>query len=220
MITPQCGFVTYQHKHGSKVYSVRAQSRQRSWVLLAHLVGRRKNLLVVEIGVFGGAHLLQLAEHFQFSNLRLVGIDPWEQIDVFNGTPSDQIDDHALVADRRELFRQNRVELERIVKECRYDQLTLLQSTSGAAAGLFQPDTIDILHVDGDHSEEGVFADLSLYWPKMAPGGVIVGDDWQMDTVKRGVRRFLATMQDPPELLVLKDPATLADSTKFLLHRW
>lgn len=37
---------------------------------------------------------------------------------------------------------------------------------------------IDFLFIDGDHSARGVRDDLQNWFPKMAPGGLLVGHDW------------------------------------------
>jgi hypothetical protein len=39
------------------------------------------------------------------------------------------------------------------------------------------PSEIDLIHVDGDHSEEGARRDLEIAFERIAPGGVIVFDD-------------------------------------------
>ena len=35
----------------------------------------------------------------------------------------------------------------------------------------------DLIHVDGDHTYEGCFHDMSICWPAVKPGGVMVVDD-------------------------------------------
>lgn len=38
-------------------------------------------------------------------------------------------------------------------------------------------DTFDLIHIDGDHSEEGLLHDLCICFPALSPDGVIVVDD-------------------------------------------
>ncbi len=36
----------------------------------------------------------------------------------------------------------------------------------------------EILHIDAAHDFEGVAADLRIWWPRLAPGGAMIGDDY------------------------------------------
>jgi predicted O-methyltransferase YrrM len=48
--------------------------------------------------------------------------------------------------------------------------------------------SIDAVFIDACHSEEGVRNDILCWLPKIKEGGVIFGDDWEWDSVRRGVR--------------------------------
>jgi predicted O-methyltransferase YrrM len=50
----------------------------------------------------------------------------------------------------------------------------------------------DLIHIDGDHSKPGCYRDLGLADRALAPGGVIVVDDYRyIAGVRRGVDRFV-----------------------------
>lgn len=49
---------------------------------------------------------------------------------------------------------------------------------------------IDLLFIDGDHRVFAVLRDLEMWVPKVRPGGLIVGHDWNMLTVRKAVRKF------------------------------
>lgn len=49
------------------------------------------------------------------------------------------------------------------------------------------PNEIDLLHVDGNHSEEKSMRDIELYLPKVKQGGVICLDDTAWDTLAKAV---------------------------------
>lgn len=55
----------------------------------------------------------------------------------------------------------------------------MVQSTTQQAAkawpGMRQ---IDFLYVDADHSRDGCYADLSMWWPLLRPGALVAGDDY------------------------------------------
>lgn len=48
----------------------------------------------------------------------------------------------------------------------------------------------DLIYIDGSHQEQDVYNDLCSYWPLLAPGGVIFGDDWPWESVSNAVKRF------------------------------
>ncbi len=52
------------------------------------------------------------------------------------------------------------------------------------------PFSIDFLLIDGDHSELAVLKDLKLWVPKVNPGGIVVGDNLEMPSVRRAVDRY------------------------------
>ena len=51
---------------------------------------------------------------------------------------------------------------------------TLIRSTFDAAADRFDPESVDLLHVDGHHTEEAVRHDLETWLPKLRPGGILL----------------------------------------------
>lgn len=48
-------------------------------------------------------------------------------------------------------------------------------------------DSVDFLHIDGDHSEGGAFSDWYMYAPLVRPGGIVAIDDISMPSVRRTV---------------------------------
>lgn len=57
------------------------------------------------------------------------------------------------------------------------DVVHLLQLRTDTAARLWRV-PIDYLYVDADHTEDGCYSDLSLWWPHLKIGGLIAGDDY------------------------------------------
>jgi hypothetical protein len=57
------------------------------------------------------------------------------------------------------------------------EQLHILREFSSDAVERFQNNYFDMIFIDGDHSYEGVRSDLDNYFPKMKPGGYILGHD-------------------------------------------
>ena len=136
------------------------------------LVLEVKPELCVEIGVFGGRSLFPVASALKFLGDGLViGIDPWnteETIRYFDP-----------VRDRAHINWWSKVNMEQIY----YSYLGLLaqhdldeycitlKTTSESAAPAIGP--IDILYIDGNHSEGVSTQDVNLYLPKVRKGGYI-----------------------------------------------
>ena len=60
---------------------------------------------------------------------------------------------------------------------------------------------IDLLIIDGDHSEEGVIADIRGWWPHVRSGGTVVFDDYyrvgaEWDGVRSGFAKEMAQRND------------------------
>ena len=146
---------------------------------------------IVEIGVFGGATLLDLYEICKTNNNKIYGIDPFEKITIFNGRTSEETDVN-IQNEAREAYKTNRERLLSIISKYNLDDIiTVIDEPSGSAVSEFKDDSIDLLHIDGDHSTQGVYNDLVNYWPKMRKGtGVILGDDFGWKSVKDAVDKF------------------------------
>lgn len=53
------------------------------------------------------------------------------------------------------------------------------------------PNDLDFVYIDGNHSYEGVAADLRLWVPKVREGGWVMGDDWNTTGVMKAVPEFV-----------------------------
>jgi len=47
-----------------------------------------------------------------------------------------------------------------------------------------------LVYVDASHDEESVYRDISDWYEKLAPGGIMCGDDWPRNGVHQAVKRF------------------------------
>ena len=57
------------------------------------------------------------------------------------------------------------------------DHFTVHRCLSSLAADRFSDNTLDFVMIDADHSYESVIKDIRAWWPKIKPGGLLVGDD-------------------------------------------
>jgi cephalosporin hydroxylase len=72
------------------------------------------------------------------------------------------------------------------------DYVKPIRAPSVEAAKLFEDGSVDFLLLDGDHTLEGVRADLAAWLPKMKPGATLAGDDWNWSGVHTAVRERFA----------------------------
>lgn len=156
---------------------------------MADLILQEEPLLCVEIGVFGGrslvAQALALREVAGKSGQNGViwGIDPWTTdaaLEGENGNENDewwakqnlaQIRNGLLAAiDDNDLWNWVRIA---VAKSADLDQSFW---------------DIDILHIDGNHSEECSTSDVKIWLPAVRPGGWIWFDDTNWKSTSKAVR--------------------------------
>lgn len=70
-------------------------------------------------------------------------------------------------------------------------KLTIHHMRSADAAPLFDDESIDFFHTDGDHSLEGITTDISLWLPKVKTGSILSGDNYEIHAVAAGVKKLL-----------------------------
>ena len=149
-----------------------------------------ENGTFVEIGIFGGATLLHLFEQAVKSNSNLIGIDPHDKIDVYNGKAKEEVSE-SIKEYTRNLFLANRTTLQGIIEKYNLStNIKYINEFSAIACESFDVESIDMLHVDGDHSTKGIYDDLVNYWPKMKKGGIVVCDDYDWQPLRIGIKQF------------------------------
>lgn len=113
---------------------------------------------IVEIGSFKGGSACCFGAAIQGTNARLHCVDTFRS-DAMSDTERQ---------DTYDMFMAN--------TKPYADRITVHRGLSTAVVGDFDP-PIDLLFVDGDHSWEGVTADLAHYVPLMRDGGILVMHD-------------------------------------------
>ena len=71
--------------------------------------------------------------------------------------------------------------------------VTAIRTTSFDAATTFGNESQDVIFLDADHSYEAVKQDIEAWYPKVRPGGVLCGHDYNPDTYP-GVKRAVHEM--------------------------
>lgn len=126
---------------------------------------------VVEIGVWGGKSLIPMAYALKASSKGTIyGIDPWDNLESIEGMDGANYEwwlsvDHKKILDGLKA-KINEFDLS--------DQITLIRNTSAKADPI---ENIDILHIDGNHSEKAAMEDVTKWVPLVRKGGFIIFDD-------------------------------------------
>src|SRR6478735_723527 len=148
--------------------------------------------LIVEVGSWKGAsaiHMAQLAKALRL-DCRIICIDTWlgstehvlgqrpewrESLQLRHGFP------HLYFT-----FLAN------VVRAGVAERIVPLANTSDNAALILAARGVspDLVYIDGAHEEEAVYRDLQHYWGLLAPQGVLIGDDYAWDGVRRAAARF------------------------------
>lgn len=161
---------------------------------MAQLIEDTKPNVIVELGVFGGRSLipqalaLQAQQSSPVSPARIYGIDPWKKDACLEGT-NDKANDEWWAKLDLEAIHRGCME---VIWHYNLDRhCTVIRAAGEHVAELF-PDfdgaeSIDILHIDGNHSELASTRDVGLWLPRVASGGYIWLDDTDWATTQKAV---------------------------------
>lgn len=69
------------------------------------------------------------------------------------------------------------------------------RSDSEEILNQFKDESVDYIMVDGAHEYDAVEDDIINWWPKLKPTGVMVGDDYALNSVAEAVKSGLGKMQ-------------------------
>lgn len=145
---------------------------------LAMLIVALRPALVVEIGVWGGKSLIPMAMACgEMDKGRIVAIDPWNAAESQRGYVGANADWWGKV-DHEQVYQGFIGHIERLGLR----GVTVLRSPSDAVS---PPPHIDLLHIDGQHSEQAI-RDVERFASQVRIGGVVVADDlsWHNEGVQ------------------------------------
>lgn len=139
--------------------------------VLIDLVFMLKPTTIVEIGVWGGKSLVPMAYALKASqNGKVFGIDPWDSFASADGMDGVNYDWWSSV-DHEKILRGLQAKITEFALE---EQVVLIKATSEQAPII---PNIDILHIDGNHSEKASCLDVKKWVPLVRKGGLIIFDD-------------------------------------------
>lgn len=163
--------------------------RRNLWQLIPSV----KDAICAEIGVAEG---LFSADMLAWGIKYLYMVDMWESMPSMKGDASSPQTWH----NANYVAAKKRVE--------KYDgQYNILRGPSSRMAQHVPDNSLDLIHLDGDHSFEGVMADLEAWYPKMKRGGVISGHDYlaKQYGVRTAVTAFMAKERLSSQVHIMKE---------------
>jgi predicted O-methyltransferase YrrM len=150
---------------------------------MRNLIWKTKPEVCVEIGVFAGKSLINTALALKENGHGVVyGIDPWRLDVALAGASPDEFD-------------WNKVDLDAVHYDCMQaiyhhdvqDHVVVIRAKSCQAQLLFGWSEIDILYIDGGHSEVQSTDDAQIYLPCVKVGGHIWLDDTNYNSLKKAI---------------------------------
>jgi len=138
---------------------------------------------VVEIGCFTGRSTRYLMDGLDYAGKHNVKV---HAIDTFQGSGMEhsKVDLGPMYDQFQENLREYIDDERVIVCQSRSDNPDLIKS--------FEDNSVAAVIIDGDHTMEAVEGDVYNWWPKVMEGGIMVGDDVRLDSVKQGCYKGLA----------------------------
>ena len=146
----------------------------------------------VELGVFGGSSFFPIAATLAKKKQGTAyAIDPWLNNPCLEGYQEG--------VDQKMFNYWGKIDLEKVMQKFINDMhrndlepfYKLIRLTSAEAILLFEDNSIDFLHIDGNHSEQASVADVMLWLPKVKSGGVICFDDAWWESTQKAIKLLL-----------------------------
>lgn len=140
---------------------------------LAELCNEAGLKTALEVGTHQGVFADELLSVLS-ADAMLYCVDSWEHDPVF---PELKI--YAPCFIEQALGRQFDEAVARLVLTTKYkDRVNIIKATSFEASKRFVNESLGMVYIDGEHTIEAVVNDISNWWPKVTPGGILAGHDY------------------------------------------
>lgn len=174
-------------------------------VQMAGLVLREQPQLCIEVGVYGGRSALPVAAALRHNRKGLLrAADPYSGTEALKGTlpPSEAWWGAADLNEVLALFLQARL-VSGLEPWLEFDRVP-----SALFLARLAPDSVDVAHVDANHSEEGALADVTATWAALKPDGWLWLDDTDWSSLRPALNWLDSARAEQ-----------VADFTRFRLYR-
>lgn len=156
---------------------------KRRWDAIIERLPKDRPLLGAEIGVWTGKTSRRLLASLPM--LTLIMVDRWTpppEGDSYHegSTMMAKVDAKGY----QDTYREAMVKIMPWKARARVMVMSSVDAASEVKNG-----TLDFVFFDGDHSYAGVTADLQAWTPKVKPGGLLCGHDWENHNTTQEVRR-------------------------------
>jgi GR25 family glycosyltransferase involved in LPS biosynthesis len=142
---------------------------------LTHLITKNKLQVIVEVGVLEGSSFLPQAIAVKQNGYgKIYAIDPWSRDESLTYTKDENHRYYWGTIDHDKFYHNFLNHLKTYNVE---EFVEVLRGTSKSASQKFIPCSIDLIHIDGNHSEEQSYEDVQIYLPLIRHGGYILFDD-------------------------------------------
>ena len=138
---------------------------------------KKPGMVVAELGVYDGSTTWRLAQLVKEVGGKYIAVDWFKGNDgIIDGAHSFSEDKHESILGA---FKAN-------IKEANVeDTVEVFDMTTLEAAKLIPDQSLDICFIDADHRYTGVKEDILAYLPKVKPGGIICGHDFEPHVADR-----------------------------------
>lgn len=151
-----------------------------------------KPLNYLEVGVLCGHNLVIFEKyHGRHPDSKLYGVDPW---DLLNEEYSETYDG----------LKNYNATLTNVRNTGKQDKFNLIKGFSHVEVPKLQDDFFDIVYIDGNHNSSNVMEDAVLAIRKLKSGGFMIFDDYDWDSVKKGVDKFMDAYSDKMKWIGIK----------------
>lgn len=155
--------------------------------LLAGLVIDHKPQLLVEVGVFGGRSVFAQAFALRENGMGVVwGVDPWTLDAALEGD----------VGEENKKWWTENINLEQIYLGFVHGVIDLqltkyvnwIRERGSVASRMFADKSIDLIHLDANHSESASCREVECWHRKVKPGGFLIADDTDWPSVQKSLK--------------------------------
>lgn len=149
---------------------------------IANFINKNKPKTCVEIGVFRGHSAIATAELLKrVESGVLYAVDPWSTEATQEGTNDSANDEWWASLDMNAI----KAEFVNEINIRGLDHFVKAVQMKGEDFAKIFDKKVDLLHIDGNHSEEKSCLDVELWMPKLNENGMIIMDDINWRTTKR-----------------------------------
>ena len=143
---------------------------------LTEFIKKRNPKLVVEVGVWLGRSAIHMA-HLLEKDATLYAVDHW-QGQYYWKNPGHEIIDRLPTLYEQFLSNVIHMKLTDVIVPVKMSSLQAAEHLDIKA---------DLIYIDASHTQDDVFNDIMAWSKKLAPNGLLCGDDWAYIEVQKGV---------------------------------